>query len=399
MPVDDLKALATSTTTDFYALLSLASTASATEIRSAYRRTSLKYHPDKVGSSPENLEKFHLLQIANDVLSDPALRADYDNVRNARESRKAETEKLEGRRREMKEALERREKAGGGTPVAGVKRGWGAREETAEEEMASTIQRISVNNRRKMQEALEQRRRERERLEREERQATQVQPPPATVHQHPPFAAATASTPHPANNSTTQPSPPDSSDAPSRSLTVRFPRIGPGLALDEPKLQKMFRGFGDIDSVVMREDKSSSRKKKKRHSEAPDTSSDSTTKPLMGTAWVVFSSISSAAEAVKGFQEKGWDVIEDVWWTGGKEPDGIESIMKENREKDGKTSATPLRPIGTSTAGTSTPTSTESTMAKLRNAQREKEERKRLAREIEMREPGEWKAEGVEVQV
>ncbi|EGE07607.1 cell cycle control protein [Trichophyton equinum CBS 127.97] len=107
-PSDDLKSHAASSH-DFYGLLGLSPTAVDSEIRRAYRRTALKYHPDKIANpTPADIEKFHLLQIAYDL---------YDNAREARERKKRENELLEGARRKMKEDLEARER--------GVKRPWG----------------------------------------------------------------------------------------------------------------------------------------------------------------------------------------------------------------------------------------------------------------------------------
>jgi DnaJ family protein C protein 17 len=69
MSTDDLKAHAASNQ-DFYALLDLSPSATDSEIRRGYRKTALKYHPDKIANpTPADIEKFHLLQIANDVLS------------------------------------------------------------------------------------------------------------------------------------------------------------------------------------------------------------------------------------------------------------------------------------------------------------------------------------------
>lgn len=168
---DDLSTHATSSV-DFYSLLSLKPTATDSEIRSAFRKTSLKYHPDKVGSTPENVEKFLLLKIAHDVLSDPKIRALYDQTREAKERRQAETEKLDAGRRKMVSELERRErdaKSPGGVGVMGVKRSRTGEEESPEQKLEREIRRISEDNRRKKEAMME--RKELERLEEEERLA------------------------------------------------------------------------------------------------------------------------------------------------------------------------------------------------------------------------------------
>ncbi|KAI4185108.1 MAG: hypothetical protein LQ346_005985, partial [Caloplaca aetnensis] len=92
MPADDLKAYATSST-DFYALLDLTPQFSQKELDRQWRKTALKYHPDKVGASDTVArEKFHLAQIGYDLLSDPAAKAIYDGARGARERKKRERE-------------------------------------------------------------------------------------------------------------------------------------------------------------------------------------------------------------------------------------------------------------------------------------------------------------------
>jgi len=54
--------------TDYYKTLEVKRTATSAEIKKAYRKLSLKYHPDK-NSSPDAAEKFAALSQAYDVLS------------------------------------------------------------------------------------------------------------------------------------------------------------------------------------------------------------------------------------------------------------------------------------------------------------------------------------------
>jgi DnaJ homolog subfamily C member 17 len=168
---DELSAHATSSV-DFYALLSLHVTATDSQIRSAFRKTSLKYHPDKVGATPENVEKFLLVKTAHDVLSDLEVRALYDQTREAKERKKAETEKLEAGRRKMVSDLERREQGARNvsvTGILGVKRSRSGEEESPEQKLEREIRRISEENRLKKEAMMETR--GRERLEEEERLA------------------------------------------------------------------------------------------------------------------------------------------------------------------------------------------------------------------------------------
>lgn len=141
MPQDDLTQYTTSNH-DFYSLLGVTFETSESDIRRAYRKTALKYHPDKLGKDFDP-EKFHLLQIANDVLSDPAAKAAYDNARNARLQKKRANELFEGKRRQMKEDLEARER--------GVKRGR-EDEEDAEVRLEREVRRLAEDGKRRRRE-------------------------------------------------------------------------------------------------------------------------------------------------------------------------------------------------------------------------------------------------------
>lgn len=59
----------------FYGLLGVDSNASQAEIRRAYRRLALRYHPDK---QQNNMEMFQRIHRAYQVLNDPAQRLQYD---------------------------------------------------------------------------------------------------------------------------------------------------------------------------------------------------------------------------------------------------------------------------------------------------------------------------------
>ena len=54
---------------DYYAILGVSRSASADDIKKAYRKMALKYHPDK-NSDPGAEEKFKEIAEAYDVLSD-----------------------------------------------------------------------------------------------------------------------------------------------------------------------------------------------------------------------------------------------------------------------------------------------------------------------------------------
>ncbi len=62
---------------DFYSVLGISKTASKDEIKSAYRKLALQWHPDR-NNSKEAEEKFKEISEAYAVLSDESKRAEYD---------------------------------------------------------------------------------------------------------------------------------------------------------------------------------------------------------------------------------------------------------------------------------------------------------------------------------
>jgi molecular chaperone DnaJ len=63
---------------DFYTVLGVARTASDDEIKKAYRKLAMQFHPDRNNGSREAEEKFKEITEAYDVLRDPNKRAAYD---------------------------------------------------------------------------------------------------------------------------------------------------------------------------------------------------------------------------------------------------------------------------------------------------------------------------------
>lgn len=63
---------------DYYKILGVEKTANADEIKKAYRKLAMKFHPDQNKDNPEAEEKFKEINQAYDVLKDDQKRATYD---------------------------------------------------------------------------------------------------------------------------------------------------------------------------------------------------------------------------------------------------------------------------------------------------------------------------------
>ncbi len=63
---------------DYYEILGISRTATAEEIKTAYRKLAMKYHPDRNQGDKEAEERFKEIAEAYEVLSDPAKRERYD---------------------------------------------------------------------------------------------------------------------------------------------------------------------------------------------------------------------------------------------------------------------------------------------------------------------------------
>ncbi len=68
---------------DFYEILGVAKTASADEIKKAYRKKAIQYHPDKNPGDKESEEKFKEAAEAYEILSDEQKRQRYDQFGHA----------------------------------------------------------------------------------------------------------------------------------------------------------------------------------------------------------------------------------------------------------------------------------------------------------------------------
>ncbi|OKL61601.1 hypothetical protein UA08_03523 [Talaromyces atroroseus] len=330
-PTDDLKVHATSSQ-DFYALLDISPASAENEIRRAYRRTALKYHPDKISNpTPADIDKFHLLQIAYDVLSDPTVRQLYDNAREARERKRREVEMMDAAKRKMKEDLEARERAGDagilGGQQRGVKRTWmmsSATDNEEEEKLEREIQRIAENSQRRRREAEEKLMREAEK-EKEEEEGAQERVEEEEERQR-------ANRPKEKGGGTNVPEL-------ERAIKVRWIREGLGAEFDKERLAALFASFGKVENTFMLKDKRQRLGEKKE-------------KKTVATGVVVFTSIVSAHSAVLDSEKKkrtgqgDWAILDSVFWASGNGPD-LESSQSTQAQAQPQAQST--------TASTSTP--------------------------------------------
>ena len=311
MPSDELKTHAASSQDDFYELFDISPAAQDSEIRRAYRRAALKYHPDKITNpTPADIEKFHLVQVANDVLSDPTVRQLYDNAREARLRRKREMDMLDATKRKMREDLEARERAGAAAPQRGVKRTWmtatgGGDDTAAEDRLQKEIERIAEDGRRRRREAEDRLRREMAEEEKIMQQEQEEEQRAADRSNHRVDRSREGGG---ANVGMLE-----------RSVKVHWVKEDPRrLAIDKDRLASLFGRFGKIEDVFTLKDK------KQRIGDRRE-------KKLMGTGVVVYSSIVSAHAAVldsekrirqkTGLSEGDWALIDNVSWASGNAPD------------------------------------------------------------------------------
>ncbi len=64
---------------DYYNILGVNRNSSPDEIKKAYRKLALKYHPDRTGGDPESEKKFKEIVEAYEVLSNPEKKSKFDN--------------------------------------------------------------------------------------------------------------------------------------------------------------------------------------------------------------------------------------------------------------------------------------------------------------------------------
>ncbi|PFH60664.1 hypothetical protein XA68_10576 [Ophiocordyceps unilateralis] len=93
---------------DLYDLLGVDALITKEDIHRAWRKRSLKYHPDKAGDQFD-ASKWELFERARDVLSDASARAAYDQASKAKLLRRQERQAMDQERQRFADDLESRE--------------------------------------------------------------------------------------------------------------------------------------------------------------------------------------------------------------------------------------------------------------------------------------------------
>jgi DnaJ family protein C protein 17 len=253
---------------DYYDFLSIASTATDQEIQRAYRRTNLKYHPDKFKPTPETsveqaAAKLDLLQQILAVLKDPAKRAEYDQAREARRRNAAAHQRLEENRRRLKVDLDNREK-NAAMQADGLKRKRSEHSQQVDSAQAASM---------RLKQAMEKQREEERTQQSEAAEAqTTITTPTEPEQQH-------------------------------RTVKITWVKEGTGLDIDGQALKEMCEKFGPVESAGTIKDK------KRRINGQKE-------KTVFGNGFVVFASLSAAQEAVRA---AAWDGIESISWAFGND--------------------------------------------------------------------------------
>ncbi|KAH9933805.1 DnaJ domain-containing protein [Fomitopsis serialis] len=94
-----------------YELLGVTMESTEQDIRTAYRRVSLKVHPDRNRGNPDAARKFHELNQAYELLLDPLRRMALDAKVRLKEARKTRFASYDAKRKGLVEELEARERA------------------------------------------------------------------------------------------------------------------------------------------------------------------------------------------------------------------------------------------------------------------------------------------------
>ncbi|CAE6440942.1 unnamed protein product [Rhizoctonia solani] len=128
---------------DAYEILGLTIEATEKDIKSTYRKLSLKVHPDRHPNNPEAAAKFHELNQAYELLLDPVKRSTLDASRKIKLARAERFAAYDSKRKGLQEELEERERAFKKARVEKVQ---------AEQALQEEIQRLGEEGRRRRKE-------------------------------------------------------------------------------------------------------------------------------------------------------------------------------------------------------------------------------------------------------
>lgn len=354
----DLEDIAKNATEDFYELLGVAFDADEATIKKQYRKTSIRYHPDKNPDNKDAADRFIYLGWARDILLDAKLKGEYDRARTRRREKVLQDELLDGKRRKMKEDLEMRERKG--KDFAQSLKRKRAEDMSEAERRAQEIHRLAEDGRRRRQEAQE--RLTKKRKEEDEASFVDLEPEPEP-----------------------QASRPGDTSEIDRTVKIRFSREGATLDWDKEKITSMFSKYGKIDSVVMGKDKKI-RQSGEKH------------RKVTAMVFVIYHRLDHAHSAVSD-GKADYPALDSVSWANG-EPE-IKSPMNANPPSAPSTPlSTPNKsfrasfgpgigkgtPLGTPKFSFSpkTPSLQEVTMIRLKEA-----EKKRLEEQIRKQEAAE----------
>ncbi|GAA5834738.1 hypothetical protein JCM11251_003649 [Rhodosporidiobolus azoricus] len=354
---------------DYYALLGVAADASLGQIKTAYRKESLKVHPDRNPDNPDAADLFHRLNAAFTLLSDPTQRATFDTKLAAVNARKQRFAALDNKRKAMQSDLEERERE--------FKR---SREEGAREKgrKEGELERLKEEGRRLRE----------ERMKAASSAASSAAAATAT-------ATRAAESPATATNGGTDDLGPLDKTLKIKWLRSAHPSLTTPESLSALLSTLLSPSDPSIDSIVL------SSKTLSSLSQPPSSSSDSKAakKQKHGTGVVSFRTLSGAVRAIKGKKgdrEGKWEGVE-LEWAGGEVPGVVraemeafeQSLGREGGEKKVETNGSrpqapsfasaPVPPATTattpSTASTAPPpiASEESILSALRAREKERE--------------------------
>jgi DnaJ family protein C protein 17 len=367
----DLEELARSTTDDFYELLGVPFDVEEAALKRAYRKASIRVHPDKNPDNKDAANLFIALGWARDILQDEKLKREYDRARTRRREKAFQDELLSGNRRKMKEELERRERESADLG-ASLKRKRAADMNEAEKR-EQEIQRLAEDGKRRRMEM--QARRDQARKEQD---------------------AATA---EPVKSPEPQAPKPGGSAELDRTIKVRFHREGDMATWDKDTIRRMFDKYGKVDSIIMGKDKKLKLEGEKH-------------RKLVATVFIVYGRLDHAHVAVSD-AKSDHPSLDSVAWQNGepdlsswshatksapKQPNGTGKTTtpaapstpapaaKSFRASFGSSLGSGTTPMGTPKFSFSpkTPSLEEVTMMRLKNA-----EKKRLEEQIRKREAAE----------